>query len=51
MFNASSLFKFNKKAKKEILNIVSNPEKLRNRLFEIKKWDLILGGDEWQHYI
>lgn len=37
LFNASSLFKFNKKAKKEIINIVSNPEKLRNRLIEIKK--------------
>jgi len=37
LFNASSLFMFNKNAKKEILSIVNNPEKLRNRLTEIKK--------------
>lgn len=35
LFNASSLFDEN--AIKEILNIVNNPEKLRNRLIEAKK--------------
>ena len=35
LFNASSLF--NENAKKEILSIVNDPEKLRDRLIEIKK--------------
>ncbi len=35
LFNASSLF--NENAKKEILSIVDNPEKLRNKLIEVKK--------------
>ncbi|WP_010248709.1 lysophospholipid acyltransferase family protein [Acetivibrio cellulolyticus] len=35
LFNASSLF--NEDAKEEILNIIDNPEKLRNRLIEVKK--------------
>lgn len=35
LFNASSLF--NEDAEKEILSIVNNPEKLRDRLIEIKK--------------
>jgi hypothetical protein len=35
LFNASSLF--NENAKKEILSSVNNPEKLRNRLIEVKK--------------
>ncbi|MEN6314266.1 MAG: 1-acyl-sn-glycerol-3-phosphate acyltransferase [Clostridiaceae bacterium] len=35
LFNASSLF--NENAKKEILSIINIPEKLRNRLIEVKK--------------
>lgn len=35
LFNASSLF--NENAEKEILSIVNNPEKLRDRLIEVKK--------------
>ena len=35
LFNASSLF--NEAAEKEILGIVNNPEKLRNKLIEVKK--------------
>lgn len=35
LFNASSLF--NEDARKEILSIVNSPEKLRNRLIEVKK--------------
>ncbi|HEX2946135.1 MAG TPA: 1-acyl-sn-glycerol-3-phosphate acyltransferase [Clostridia bacterium] len=35
LFNASSLF--NEVAEKEVLSIVNNPEKLRNRLIEVKK--------------
>lgn len=35
LFNASSLF--NDNAEKEILSIVNNPEKLRNRIIEAKK--------------
>lgn len=35
LFNASSLF--NNNAVKEILSIINNPEKLRNRLIEVKK--------------
>lgn len=35
LFNASSLF--NENAAKEVLNIVNNPEKLKNKVIEIKK--------------
>ena len=35
LFNASSLFSEN--SKEEVLNIVNDPEKLRNRLIEVKK--------------
>ncbi len=35
LFNASSLF--NENSKKEILSIINNPEKLRNKLIEVKK--------------
>lgn len=35
LFNASSLF--NENAKKEILSIINYPEKLRNKLIEVKK--------------
>lgn len=35
LFNASSLF--NDGANKEIMSVVNNPEKLRNRLIEVKK--------------
>lgn len=35
LFNASSLF--NENSQKDILSIVNNPEKLRNRLIEVKK--------------
>jgi 1-acyl-sn-glycerol-3-phosphate acyltransferase len=35
LFNASSLF--NEAAEKDILNIVNNPEKLRDKLIEVKK--------------
>ncbi|WP_160679773.1 hypothetical protein [Clostridium sp. C8-1-8] len=35
LFNASSLF--NDHEKNEILSVVNNPEKLRNRLIEAKK--------------
>lgn len=46
LFNASSLF--NENAKKEILSIVDNPEKLRNKLIEVKK--MLLTGYNLKAY-
>jgi hypothetical protein len=37
LFNASSLFKFNKKTRNEILSIADDPEKMRAKLAELKK--------------